>query len=150
MPPFQPAPRSLLAPPSPPCTHAPQGGFARCFLFTSEKGRVLAGKVVDKVSLAKNKAKAKLLAEIKIHRSLSHRFVVGFESFFEDRHNVYIMLEPCANQVRCAPRPQPFACCCLQQRGCAACPIRCRPVARLSTRSRPPAHAPCPAPSRSR
>jgi hypothetical protein len=27
--------------------------------------------------------------------------VVGFKSFFEDRHNVYILLELCANKVRC-------------------------------------------------
>jgi serine/threonine protein kinase len=49
-------------------------------------------------------ARLQLLAEIKIHRSLSHRYVVGFESFFEDRHNVYIMLELCGNQVRHAGR----------------------------------------------
>ena len=41
-----------------------------------------------------------LLAEIKIHRSLSHPYIVGFDSFFEDRANVYIMLELCPNQVR--------------------------------------------------
>lgn len=41
-----------------------------------------------------------LLAEIKIHRCLSHRYIVGFESFFEDKLNVYIMLELCASQVR--------------------------------------------------
>jgi hypothetical protein len=41
-----------------------------------------------------------LLAEIRIHRSLSHRYIVGFESYFEDPANVYIMLELCPNQVR--------------------------------------------------
>ncbi len=29
-----------------------------------------------------------------------HKHVVGFKSFFEDRHNVYILLELCANKVR--------------------------------------------------
>jgi len=43
---------------------------------------------------------SQLLAEIKIHRSLQHRFVVGFDNFFEDRTNVYIMLELCTSQVR--------------------------------------------------
>jgi len=59
-------------------------------------------------------ARLQLLAEIKIHRSLSHRYVVGFESFFEDRHNVYIMLELCGNQVRACQadsRPQGVRCC---------------------------------------
>lgn len=40
-----------------------------------------------------------LLAEIKIHRSLKHPFIVGFETFFEDKANVYILLELCSNQV---------------------------------------------------
>jgi serine/threonine protein kinase len=92
---------------------------------------VLAGKVVDKESLHKARAKSKvrgrragggrgvrapretvpltpapvprppqLLAEIKIHRSISHRNIVGFETFFEDNTNVYMMLEVCPNQVR--------------------------------------------------
>ncbi|CAN0574042.1 unnamed protein product, partial [Ectocarpus sp. 12 AP-2014] len=35
--------------------------------------------------------------EIKIHRTLQHPRVVRFEMFFEDRENVYILLELCAN-----------------------------------------------------
>jgi len=35
------------------------------------------------------------LSEIKIHRSLVHRHIVGFEHFFEDCENVYILLELC-------------------------------------------------------
>ena len=46
-----------------------KGGFARCYTMTSMKdGRVYAGKVVSKSSLVKSKAKAKLIAEIKIHK----------------------------------------------------------------------------------
>ncbi len=60
----------------------------------------MAGKVVDKETLNKARAKSKLLAEIKIHRSVSHKYIVGFESFFEDAVNVYMMLEVCPNQVR--------------------------------------------------
>jgi len=41
-----------------------------------------------------------LLAEIRIHRALQHRHVVRFDSYFEDKQNVYIMLEICKNQVR--------------------------------------------------
>jgi serine/threonine protein kinase len=44
--------------------------------------------------------RAQLQAEIEIHRSLRHRYIVGFDTCFEDRRNVYIMLEMCTNQVR--------------------------------------------------
>ena len=38
-----------------------QGGFARCFAFTNmDKNKLVAGKVVDKMSLNKNKAKQKV------------------------------------------------------------------------------------------
>jgi polo-like kinase 1 len=39
------------------------------------------------------------MSEIKIHRSLHHSGVVGFEHFFEDNDNVYILLELCGNQT---------------------------------------------------
>jgi polo-like kinase 1 len=38
------------------------------------------------------------MSEIKIHRSLHHNNIVGFEHFFEDVENVYILLELCQNQ----------------------------------------------------
>ena len=75
---------------------------------------MLAGKVVAKQTLAKHRAKEKVCApplhardahqrqlttEIKIHQSINHKHVVGFRGFFEDRHNVYILLELCANRV---------------------------------------------------
>ena len=40
------------------------------------------------------------MSEIKIHRSLHHIHIVGFEHFFEDSENVYILLEMCTNQVK--------------------------------------------------
>jgi hypothetical protein len=50
--------RAALAPPATPLI---QGGFARCFKFLHrEKNRVLAGKVVDKESLHKARAKSKV------------------------------------------------------------------------------------------
>ncbi len=39
------------------------------------------------------------MSEIKIHRSLHHNNIVGFEHFFEDSKNVYITLELCSNQT---------------------------------------------------
>ena len=77
-----------------------KGGFAKCFEVTnSETKKVSAAKIVLKSSLTKNRAKQKLMSEIKIHRSLRHQSVVAFEHFFEDAENVYILLEICANQT---------------------------------------------------
>ncbi|CAG9314980.1 unnamed protein product [Blepharisma stoltei] len=77
-----------------------KGGFARVYEFTSlETRKVYAGKVVVKASLTKSRAKQKLMSEIKIHRSLRHANIVGFEHFFEDNENVYILLELCPNQT---------------------------------------------------
>jgi polo-like kinase 1 len=77
-----------------------KGGFARCYAMTNmSDGRVYAGKVVSKSSLVKSKAKAKLIAEIKIHKHLNHRHIVKFEHFFEDKVNVYILLEICTNST---------------------------------------------------
>ena len=37
--------------------------------------------------------------EIAIHRTLCHKNVVQFHSFFEDSDNVYILLELCRRRV---------------------------------------------------
>ena len=77
-----------------------KGGFARCYEFVALNSRkVTAAKVVQKASLTRTRAKQKLMSEIKIHRSLHHPGVVGFEHFFEDSENVYILLEICTNQT---------------------------------------------------
>ena len=73
-----------------------KGGFAKCYEFTNlETKRVSAAKIIDKTTLTKSRAKQKLMSEIKIHRSLHHSNIVGFEHFFEDAENVYIILELC-------------------------------------------------------
>ena len=38
--------------------------------------------------------------EINIHRSVHHKHIVGFHGFFEDKDNVYILLELCRRRVR--------------------------------------------------
>lgn len=43
---------------------------------------------------------SQLKTEIQIHRSLAHKYVVQFHSYFEDHDFVYIVLELCTNQVR--------------------------------------------------
>lgn len=41
----------------------------------------------------------KMTMEIDIHRALNHKHIVGFHSFFEDKDNVYIILELCRRRV---------------------------------------------------
>lgn len=77
-----------------------KGGFARVYEMTDlETNKVTAGKIVSKEGLGKSRAKQKLMSEIKIHRSLHHPNIVGFEHVFEDSDNVYILLEMCSNQT---------------------------------------------------
>lgn len=77
-----------------------KGGFARCYEFNClETNKLAAAKVIPKSTLTKSSAKRKLMSEIKIHRSLHHTNIVGFEHYFEDHNNVYILLELCTNQT---------------------------------------------------
>lgn len=39
-----------------------------------------------------------MTSEIKIHKSLLNEYVVQFDKYFEDKENVYILLEICQNQ----------------------------------------------------
>ena len=76
-----------------------KGGFAKCYECTNlETKKICAAKIVPKATLQKSRQRAKLLSEIKIHRSLNHPNVVHFEHVFEDGENVYILLELCPNQ----------------------------------------------------
>lgn len=75
-----------------------EGGFARCFQVKDDAGKTFAAKTVAKESVRNEKTKNKLLAEIKIHKSLRHPNIVEFVDCFEDDHNVYILLEMCSNQ----------------------------------------------------
>lgn len=75
-----------------------KGGFARCYeLQDCETKHIYAVKVVLKSSLTKSRAKQKLMSEIKIHRSLSHNNIVKLQHYFEDKENVYILLDLCPN-----------------------------------------------------
>jgi Serine/threonine protein kinase len=76
-----------------------KGGFARVYeFFCLETRKVQASKIIGKDQLTKQRRRQKLMSEIKIHKSLSHQNIVGFEHFFEDSENVYILLELCPNQ----------------------------------------------------
>ena len=83
-----------------------KGGFAKCYevrriepIETEEhETQTWALKVVSKANLTRTKARQKLTSEIKIHRSLIHENVCRFDRYFEDKENVYIMLDICENQ----------------------------------------------------
>lgn len=76
-----------------------KGGFAKVYEMTNAETRDLyAAKVIPKESLAKKRARQKLISEIKIHKSIDHKGVVGFKHYFEDSKCVYILLELCPNQ----------------------------------------------------
>lgn len=57
--------------------------------------QVYAGKIVSKKLMMKHNQKEKMSQEILIHQTLSHKNIVKFLSFFDDQHNIYIVLELC-------------------------------------------------------
>ena len=77
-----------------------KGGFGKCFELTcTDNNKIYACKIIDKYQLKELKDKKKIIREIKIHKSLNHPNIVGFEHFFEDKNNIYILLEMCANNT---------------------------------------------------
>jgi serine/threonine protein kinase len=55
--------------------------------------------VVNKDTLKKPRHKAKLESEIKIHMKLKHPHVVYLHDAFEDKENVYLLMELCEAQT---------------------------------------------------
>ncbi|CAD8174723.1 unnamed protein product [Paramecium pentaurelia] len=77
-----------------------KGGFARCYEITEiDTKKILAAKIIQKNTLTRNRARQKLISEIKIHKSLHQTNIVQFIHVFEDHDNVYIILELCTNQT---------------------------------------------------
>jgi polo-like kinase 1 len=77
-----------------------QGGFAKCYeIKCCDTNKFYAAKVFEKKALSNIKSKKKLISEIKLHKKLSHENIVNFKHFFEDKENVYILLELCTNQT---------------------------------------------------
>ncbi|KAM0728007.1 Serine/threonine-protein kinase polo [Formica fusca] len=73
-----------------------KGGFAKCYEITESKShQVFAGKIVPKSLMIKSNQREKMTQEIAIHQTLNHRHIVGFHGFFDDSHNIYIILELC-------------------------------------------------------
>ncbi|GFT95906.1 hypothetical protein TNCV_312411 [Trichonephila clavipes] len=75
------------------------GGFARVHEWTDlTTGQVYACKIIPKSRLTKPHQKEKILREIDLHQKLQHKNIVRFHHFFEDDHNVYIILENCSRK----------------------------------------------------
>jgi len=49
--------------------------------------------------MTKSNQREKMTQEIAIHQTLNHRHIVGFHGFFDDAHNIYIILELCRKRV---------------------------------------------------
>lgn len=77
-----------------------KGGFAKVYeAVNTESKQLFAVKIMEKSAISKARARQKFMSEIKIHRSLQHVNIVKFEGFFEDKENIYILLELCTNQT---------------------------------------------------
>ncbi|KAI8061310.1 kinase-like domain-containing protein [Thamnidium elegans] len=73
------------------------GAFAKVYRIKTQDETLFAAKIVSKLSLKPEKIKKKLFAEINIHRVLKHDYIVKFHSCFEDKLNIYLVLELCKN-----------------------------------------------------
>lgn len=67
--------------------------------FNRDHQRQVALKVVDKKRLSKQTQQEKILKEISIHKKLEHSNIVALLNFFEDKLNIYLVLEFCANST---------------------------------------------------
>ena len=78
--------------------HLGRGGFANVYRVQSiDSAKVYACKIITKSKLTSHEHQRKLISEIQLHRSLQHKNIVRFERHFEDKKNVYILLECCPN-----------------------------------------------------
>ena len=77
-----------------------KGGFAVVYSMQDPStGESFAAKVVAKSTLEKDRARQKILTEIRIHRSVDNAHVVKFKRCFEDKDNVYILMELCSDKT---------------------------------------------------
>lgn len=74
-----------------------KGAFAKCYEIKSlDTGKRYAAKIIPKSVLNNEKRKKQLLNEILIHKSISHRYILKFIRYFEDKDNVYLLTELCS------------------------------------------------------
>jgi serine/threonine protein kinase len=72
------------------------GGFAKVFDFIDcRTGERWACKVIDKSKLSEPSKRAKLQAEIEVHRRMQHPNILRYIRAFEDEYYHYLLLERC-------------------------------------------------------
>ncbi|KAI1904618.1 hypothetical protein AGOR_G00007550 [Albula goreensis] len=73
-----------------------KGGFAKCYEFTDlTTNEVYAAKIIPHTRVSKPHQREKIDREIELHRVLHHKHIVHFFHHFEDKDNIYILLEYC-------------------------------------------------------
>ncbi|XP_062869725.1 serine/threonine-protein kinase PLK2-like [Trichomycterus rosablanca] len=76
-----------------------KGGFAKCYEFTDlSSGKVYAVKIIPHTRVSKPHQREKIDREIELHRALHHKHIVQFYYHFEDKDNIYILLEHCSRR----------------------------------------------------
>uniref|UniRef100_A0A671PJM5 Serine/threonine-protein kinase PLK n=1 Tax=Sinocyclocheilus anshuiensis TaxID=1608454 RepID=A0A671PJM5_9TELE len=76
-----------------------KGGFAKCYEMTDlSSGKVYAAKIIPHSRVSKPHQREKINREIDLHRALSHKHIVHFYHHFEDKDNIYILLEYCSRR----------------------------------------------------
>uniref|UniRef100_A0A671MPR8 Serine/threonine-protein kinase PLK3 n=1 Tax=Sinocyclocheilus anshuiensis TaxID=1608454 RepID=A0A671MPR8_9TELE len=76
-----------------------QGGFAKCYEFTDlSTGKMYAAKIIPHTRVSKPHQREKIDREIELHRALHHKHIVHFYHHFEDKDNIYILLEYCSRR----------------------------------------------------
>ncbi|XP_067106446.1 serine/threonine-protein kinase PLK2-like [Osmerus mordax] len=76
-----------------------KGGFAKCYEFTDlTTGKVYAAKIIPHTRVSKPHQREKIDREIELHSVLHHRHIVHFYHHFEDKDNIYILLEYCSRR----------------------------------------------------
>jgi len=76
-----------------------KGGFARCYEVSDmETERRYACKAIAKARISKPHQKAKIANEVELHKNLTGEFIVGFNEYFEDSENIYMLLELCSRK----------------------------------------------------
>ncbi|KAJ8338672.1 hypothetical protein SKAU_G00354580 [Synaphobranchus kaupii] len=76
-----------------------KGGFAKCYEFTDlTTNKLYAAKIIPHTRVSKPHQREKIDREIELHRILHHKHIVHFFHHFEDKDNIYILLEYCSRR----------------------------------------------------
>uniref|UniRef100_A0A3Q3MNH0 Serine/threonine-protein kinase PLK n=1 Tax=Labrus bergylta TaxID=56723 RepID=A0A3Q3MNH0_9LABR len=76
-----------------------KGGFAKCYEMTDlSTSKVYAAKIIPHSRVSKPHQREKIDREIELHKVLHHKHIVHFYHHFEDKENIYILLEYCSRK----------------------------------------------------